>query len=81
MNLLPTKADFSQTSISPIKDLMAGLTVAIVALPLALAFGIGSGLGAQSGITTAIIAGALAAVFGGSRLEENQAESKITTGQ
>jgi SulP family sulfate permease len=69
VNLLPTKADFSQTRISPIKDLMAGLTVAIVALPLALAFGIGSGLGAQSGITTAIIAGALAAVFGGSRLQ------------
>lgn len=51
------------------KNLIAGLTVAIVALPLALAFGIGSGLGAQAGITTAIIAGALAAIFGGSRLQ------------
>lgn len=52
-----------------VKNLIAGLTVAIVALPLALAFGIGSGLGAQAGITTAIIAGALAAIFGGSRLQ------------
>lgn len=51
------------------KNLIAGLTVAIVALPLALAFGIGSGLGAQAGLTTAIIAGILAAVFGGSRLQ------------
>lgn len=51
------------------RNLLAGLTVAIVALPLALAFGIGSGLGAQAGLTTAIIAGALAALFGGSRLQ------------
>ena len=51
------------------KNLMAGLTVAIVALPLALAFGIGSGLGAQAGLVTAIIAGALAAGFGGSRFQ------------
>ncbi|MEY4944501.1 MAG: hypothetical protein RL384_445 [Actinomycetota bacterium] len=52
-----------------VKNLLAGLTVAIVALPLALAFGIGSGLGAQAGLTTAIIAGVLAAVFGGSKLQ------------
>lgn len=52
-----------------LKNLLAGLTVAVVALPLALAFGIGSGLGAQAGLTTAIIAGALAAIFGGSRLQ------------
>lgn len=69
MNLLPTKADFADAAASPFKDLVAGITVAIVALPLALAFGIGSGLGAQAGITTAIIAGALAAIFGGSRLQ------------
>lgn len=53
----------------PVADLVAGLTVAIVALPLALAFGIGSGLGAGAGITSAIIAGALAAIFGGSRVQ------------
>ena len=52
-----------------LKNLLAGLTVAIVALPLALAFGIGSGLGAQAGLTTAIIAGVLAAAFGGSKLQ------------
>lgn len=50
-------------------NLLAGLTVAIVALPLALAFGIGSGLGAQAGLATAIVAGAVAAIFGGSRLQ------------
>jgi SulP family sulfate permease len=51
------------------RDLLAGLTVAIVALPLALAFGVASGLGAEAGLTTAIIAGALAAIFGGSNLQ------------
>jgi SulP family sulfate permease len=51
------------------RDLLAGLTVAIVALPLALAFGVASGLGAEAGLTTAVIAGALAAIFGGSNLQ------------
>ena len=69
MNLLPTKADWLDAKRAPITDLVAGLTVAIVALPLALAFGIASGLGAEAGLTTAIIAGALAAIFGGSRLQ------------
>lgn len=50
-------------------DVLAGLTVALVALPLALAFGEASGLGAHAGITTAIIAGLLAAAFGGSRFQ------------
>ena len=39
------------------KDIMAGLTVAAVALPLALAFGVGSGATAASGLLTAIIGG------------------------
>ena len=69
MNLLPTKADLDDALAAPIKNLVAGITVAIVALPLALAFGLASGMGAEAGITTAIIAGALAAVFGGSRLQ------------
>jgi SulP family sulfate permease len=69
VNLLPTKADWLDVRRAPIKDLVAGLTVAIVALPLALAFGIASGLGAEAGITTAIIAGAIAAIFGGSKLQ------------
>jgi SulP family sulfate permease len=48
------------------KDAIAGVTVGIVALPLALAFGIASGLGAQAGLITAIVAGFIAAVLGGS---------------
>ncbi|MGK4580210.1 SulP family inorganic anion transporter [Kitasatospora sp. HPMI-4] len=54
---------------SPRKDLIAGLTVAIVALPLALGFGISSDAGAEAGLATAVVAGALAAVFGGSNLQ------------
>ncbi|WP_254803006.1 SulP family inorganic anion transporter [Kitasatospora sp. SUK 42] len=54
---------------SPRKDLLAGLTVAIVALPLALGFGISSGAGAEAGLATAVVAGALAAVFGGSEFQ------------
>ncbi|NEE29096.1 sodium-independent anion transporter, partial [Streptomyces sp. SID7982] len=42
---------------------------AIVALPLALGFGVASGLGAEAGLATAVVAGALAAVFGGSNLQ------------
>lgn len=51
------------------KDLVAGLTVAIVALPLALGFGITSGMSAAAGLTTAVIAGFLAALFGGSKYQ------------
>ena len=50
-------------------DLLAGLTVAVVALPLALAFGVASGLGAQAGLATAVVAGLVAAIFGGSNLQ------------
>jgi SulP family sulfate permease len=45
------------------------MTVGVVALPLALAFGITTGLGAQAGLVTAIVAGAVAAVFGGSNVQ------------
>lgn len=48
-----------------IKDLMAGLTVAAVALPLALAFGVSSGADAASGLITAIIAGLVMSVLAG----------------
>jgi sulfate permease, SulP family len=67
--LLPKRADYTAMRRSPGRDLLAGLTVAIVALPLALAFGVASGMGAEAGLTTAIIAGILAAVFGGSNLQ------------
>ena len=43
--------------------------VALVALPLALGFGASAGMGASSGLITAIVAGAVAAVFGGSRVQ------------
>lgn len=50
-------------------DLAAGITVGIVALPLAMAFGIASGVTPQAGIFTAIIAGFLISAFGGSRVQ------------
>ncbi|MEU8122444.1 SulP family inorganic anion transporter [Spirillospora sp. NPDC049024] len=67
--LLPRRSDWTPARRSPGRDLTAGLIVAVVALPLALAFGISSGLGAQAGLVTAIVAGTLAAVFGGSNLQ------------
>jgi SulP family sulfate permease len=48
---------------------LAGITVGIVALPLALAFGVSSGAGAEAGLITAIVAGLVAAVFGGSNVQ------------
>ncbi|MBF0671419.1 MAG: SulP family inorganic anion transporter [Salinibacterium sp.] len=68
-SLLPGPADLHAARRSPGRDLVAGLTVAVVALPLALAFGVASGLGAEAGLTTAVIAGIIAAVFGGSNLQ------------
>ena len=50
------------------KDLLAGVTVAFIALPLALAFGVGSGLGALSGVWGAIAGGLIGSLFGGSRI-------------
>ncbi|WP_328919903.1 SulP family inorganic anion transporter [Streptomyces sp. NBC_00208] len=68
-SLLPVRADFAVMGRNPRRDLLAGLTVAIVALPLALGFGVSSGLGAEAGLATAVVAGALAALFGGSNLQ------------
>lgn len=51
------------------RNLNAGFTVALVALPLAIAFGESSSIGAAAGITTAIFAGLIAAIFGGSRYQ------------
>ena len=50
-------------------DLPAGIIVALVALPLALGFGVTSGAGAASGLATAIVAGLLAGIFGGSKYQ------------
>ncbi|MCA0327640.1 MAG: STAS domain-containing protein [Proteobacteria bacterium] len=51
------------------KDLGAGVTVAVVALPLAMAFAIASGLKPEAGLFTAIIAGFLISLLGGSRVQ------------
>jgi len=50
-------------------DVLSGLTVGLVALPLAMAFGIASGVTPQAGIYTAIIAGGIISLLGGSRLQ------------
>ncbi len=50
-------------------DIMAGIIVGIVALPLAIAFGIASGVSPEKGIITAIVAGLLVSVFGGSKVQ------------
>ena len=50
-------------------DAMAGLIVGIVALPLAIAFGIASGVSPETGIVTAIVAGFLVSAFGGSSVQ------------
>ncbi len=52
-----------------VKDCSAGITVGIVALPLAMAFGIASGVKPEQGLTTAIIAGFIVALLGGVRLQ------------
>ena len=51
------------------KDIMAGIIVGIVAIPLAIAFGIASGVGPTEGLVTAIIAGLIISVLGGSRVQ------------
>ncbi|MFI8238760.1 SulP family inorganic anion transporter [Streptomyces sp. NPDC085866] len=66
LSVLPSPADLRSMALAPRRDLLCGLTVAVVALPLALGFGVTSGLGAAAGLTTAVVAGALAALCGGS---------------
>ncbi|HWT66625.1 MAG TPA: SulP family inorganic anion transporter [Terracidiphilus sp.] len=50
-------------------DLLAGITVGLVALPLAMAFGIASGVTPQAGLYTAVVAGFIISVLGGSRTQ------------
>jgi len=52
-----------------VADLVAGLTVGLVALPLAMAFGIASGVPPQAGLYTAVVAGFLISALGGSRVQ------------
>lgn len=68
-SLFPSRGDLAAMRTAPRADLIAGLTVAIVALPLALGFGAAAGMGPAAGLTTAIIAGLVAALFGGSNLQ------------
>ena len=67
--LLPSASDYSELRSSWRVDITAGVTVAIVALPLALAFGISSGVSAAAGLVTAVVAGIVAAIFGGSNVQ------------
>lgn len=52
-----------------IKDVVAGIIVAIIALPLSIALALASGVGPEQGIYTAIVAGFLISFFGGSRVQ------------
>lgn len=67
--LLPRRSDYAELPRSWRRDILAGATVGVVALPLALAFGISSGVGAAAGLITAVVAGLVAAVFGGSNVQ------------
>ncbi len=67
--LLPSARDYASLKSHWHRDVLAGVMVGIVALPLALAFGITTGAGAQSGLITAIYAGFVAAIFGGSNYQ------------
>ena len=53
-------------------DLLAGITVGLVALPLAMAFGIASGVTPQAGLYTAVVAGFLISALGGSRTQPDR---------
>jgi sulfate permease, SulP family len=66
---LPSRLDYAGLERTWRTDLLAGITVGIVALPLALAFGVSSGVGAEAGLITAIVAGLVAAVMGGSPVQ------------
>lgn len=68
-SLLPSRADYAAVRRTWRGDVLAGITVGVVALPLALAFGVASGMGAAAGLVTAVVAGFLAAVFGGSNFQ------------
>src|SRR5688572_23145372 len=51
------------------RDVLAGITVGVIALPLAMALAIASGVEPERGLYTAIVAGFLVAVLGGSRVQ------------
>ena len=65
--LLDTLAHYTRAQFG--KDLMAGIIVGIVALPLAIAFAIASGVSPEKGLFTAIIGGFIISALGGSRVQ------------
>jgi SulP family sulfate permease len=65
--LVTTLKDYSRAQF--VTDLGAGIIVGIVALPLAIAFGIASGVTPRAGLVTAIVAGLVISVLGGSRVQ------------
>ena len=65
--MLDMKNIFNKETLSG--DIFGGLTAAVVALPLALAFGVQSGMGAIAGLYGAIALGILAAIFGGTKTQ------------
>jgi len=65
--LLDSLRDYGRRTL--LSDLLAGLTVGVVALPLAMAFGMASGVTPQAGIYTAIVGGFLVSMLGGSRIQ------------
>ena len=65
--LIATLKNYSKKQFTT--DLLAGIIVGIVALPLAIAFGIASGVTPEKGIITAIVAGLLVSVLGGSKVQ------------
>jgi SulP family sulfate permease len=65
--LLEVLPDYKRTDLTA--DVIAGLTVGLVALPLAMAFGIASGVTPQAGIYTAILGGLIVSLLGGSRFQ------------
>ena len=65
--LLDSLADYNRHMLT--RGISAGLTVGMVALPLAMAFGIASGVPPEAGLYTAIIAGFLISLFGGCRVQ------------
>lgn len=65
--LIETLKNYNRATFT--QDLMAGLIVGIVALPLAIAFGIASGVSPEKGIITAIVAGLIISIFGGSKVQ------------
>ncbi len=65
--LLDCRGDFTRPQL--LRDLSAGITVGVLALPLAMAFAIASGVTPTAGIWTAIVAGLIISALGGSRVQ------------